>query len=123
MESNKRAKEERLDCFVVSSPQGLFWNGAEWVRDWRAAEQFTDPPYFDPWLACHQLALSLSDRFGFRCVVAAFTGTRLKKDIEVHVELIEDEAAALEAIRYLLSIARKGKASYGNDPGAIGQGT
>lgn len=72
-----RTPQEILDCFVVSNPEGRFWDGQSgWVKDWRAAEQFTDPPHFDPWLECNRLALRLSSD-GFRCVVAAFTGPKV----------------------------------------------
>lgn len=76
MDGNKPSKEEHFDCFVVMSEEGKFWDGAGWVKDWHQAEQFTDPPHFDSWLACNELALSLSDRSGLRCTVAFFTERR-----------------------------------------------
>ena len=58
------------DCFVVLSGQGLFWDGQAWVRDWRAARQFTAPPLDDPWLACKRLCIQLRASLGCYCVPA-----------------------------------------------------
>jgi hypothetical protein len=61
------------DCFVVmSTTEGLFWDGAGWVPKWQEAQQFAAPPLADPWLACHTLCLALTERTGVGCVPAFF---------------------------------------------------
>ena len=63
-----------MDCFVVLSTDGLFWDGQSWVTDWRAARHFTAPPLADPWLDCYRLCLDLSAG----CVPAFFAAPEVR---------------------------------------------
>lgn len=54
------------DCFVVSSPDGLYWTGQGWSSKAEEAQAFTGPP--DPYAACAQ-AVSHLEGFGHLCDV------------------------------------------------------
>jgi hypothetical protein len=91
------------DCFVVLSTDGLYWDGEQWVGDWRAARQFATPPLADPWLACERLCVKLRASLGCRCDPAYIASpevrlTKVPAAVTADVATRNDEVSALPPV-------------------------